>query len=93
MNHKSDKKRELEDKIKRLIPIYGAVGSKIIGSVYMRNYCYCCGEPIRSADGSPHCCEVCSGVKRSRVPAGYSGPQDPDANGSWANAVKAMEGG
>ena len=70
---------------------YGPPGSPIQGSRLVRDYCAHCGEAIRvSHPGGGHICSSCQVAAHP----GYGTPfyvPDADANGSWANAVKALE--
>ena len=84
---------------------YGAVGSPIPGSAFVRGYCPCCGEAIRitadqaeviirrppAAELMPDCAEC-----QAALHPGHGGPSgcygDDESLGGWSNNVRAMEG-
>ena len=77
-----------------IIAKWGARGSLISGSRFVRDYCKSCGQPIRvlklHQDGAS--CEACSGEKRRlmRESRATAAPLD-DVTGYQANAIRAME--
>jgi hypothetical protein len=72
---------------------YGAVGSPIEGSVYVRDYCRYCCEPMRvrrDEAGELHTCGYCTLRPQT---GGPSGPMDADSGGFSANARMQLEDG
>ena len=84
----------------RAIPVNFDVpeGEQVPGSAYRRVYCIRCGEPMRvtyvQAEWGEYPrrirCECCRGRKLRGVGNSFY-LSDEDANGSWANVVKAYE--
>lgn len=66
-------------------------GTPIKDSRLVRDYCLFCGEPMRvtRATGDQMCTSCRKGVHPGTGSPYYVA--DPDANGVWANGVKALE--
>lgn len=71
----------------------GPVGSQILGSRFVRDYCYSCGTAMRVVDTVKPCfCEDCHPHK---PPPGVPDPtwkDDEDFGGYQANARRILEG-
>jgi hypothetical protein len=74
-------------------------GAPIPGSVYVRDFCAGCGEPIRvSAQrlrgtgrvSLPNYCDVCG--ERPMGPPPRCGPED-ETTPEWENMIRALEDG
>lgn len=71
-------------------------GDKIPGSLFYRDFCHRCGEPLRVSNlNEENYCEDCEPGPRSlSARSGLSGKAataEDDGSPAWDNAVRAME--
>jgi len=83
---------------------YGEIGSRIPGSVFVRGYCPCCGEPVRitkeeadkqiSDPSLTALAKDCAECRAALHPGHGSSAThaDDEAVGGWNRAVKNYEG-
>lgn len=79
------------ERLEANIAKFGAIGSAIVGSNLVRDYCPSCAEPIRREVGdTPKRCTKClaNGHPGQGTQSGGSGP-----NGSWENIIRCHEDG
>jgi len=73
-----------------------AAGQPIPGSRYVRAFCRCCGEAMRVSkeifvSGGYSDCSDCTDRNRSHRPSPTTRGPAREYDGSWDNAVRALE--